>query len=89
MQGLKTYIPIAVIAFWMLVGGAAHFLIPQAFYPIVPNIFPKDLVIYLSGAVELAIGIGILIPKTRPFSGLAFAMLCLCLLPLHLWDLCP
>ncbi|MEQ9316599.1 MAG: hypothetical protein RLN72_12165 [Henriciella sp.] len=77
---------ILLIAAWMLFGGAAHMIVPQAFYPIVPDWMPELWVVWISGLVELAIGIGVLIPRTRGVSGLVFAGLCLCFLPLHVWD---
>ena len=86
MNVLKTYLPVALIAVWMIGGGVAHFMTPSAFYAIVPNVFPKDFVIYASGVAELLVGVGILIPKTRAIAGLGFAALCLCFLPLHVWD---
>lgn len=84
---IKTYASVALIAFWMLVGGVAHMLVPEKFYPIVPDFFPKLSVVYISGIVEIIIGLMVLFPKTRALGGLAFALLCLGLLPLHLWDL--
>jgi uncharacterized membrane protein len=78
---------IAVIAIWMLVGGTAHFLIPEYFYSIVPNFLPKKFVVYASGVPEILIGLGVLWPKTRHIAGLGFSLLCLSFLPLHIWDL--
>ncbi len=81
------YLAIGLIAFWMLAGAWVHFFQPELFYKIVPDFLPKKEVVILSGIPELLIGIGVLIPKTRSLAGLAFAMLCLAFLPLHLWDL--
>lgn len=86
MATLKTYAPVALIAIWMLGGGVAHFLYPASFHAIVPDVFPKNFVVYTSSAVEICIGLAILIPKFRAAAGLAFAALCLGFLPLHLWD---
>jgi uncharacterized membrane protein len=75
-----------VIAIWMLLGGTLHLVTPETFFPIVPEPLPAYFVVYASGVVELAIGVGVLVPRTRAFAGLAFAVLCAGFLPLHVWD---
>lgn len=70
----------------MLLGGAAHFVFPGAFFQIVPDWMPELEIIYLSGGLELAIGAAVLVPRLRSWAGLSFAVLCVGLLPLHLWD---
>lgn len=84
---MKTYICVALVAIWMLVGGTAHMIVPHFFFPFVPDFLPQLGVVYVSGLIELAIGIAVLFPKTRAKAGLAFAALCLAFLPLHVWDL--
>lgn len=79
-------VAVAIIAIWMLGGGAAHLLDPHSFFPLVPGWLPKLFVVYASGGVEILIGLMVVLPKTRALGGLAFAGLCLGLLPLHLWD---
>jgi uncharacterized membrane protein len=44
-------------------------------------------VVFTSGVLELALGVAVWIPRTRAWAGLAFAVWCLGLLPLHVWDL--
>ena len=57
--------------------GTMHFLFPQVFFPIVPPFVPWPLVaIYLSGAAEVLLGLGLLVP---PLSRPAAAGLCLLL----------
>lgn len=76
----------ALIAVVMLAGGITHLAAPEVFFPIVPSIFPARLAVLGSGIVELAIGLAVLVPRSRPHACLAFAMLCVAYLPLHLWD---
>ena len=47
--------------------GVAHFIAPQLFEGITKSAFPRDTDrhIYTNGGIETAIGIGLLIPKTR------------------------
>ena len=77
---------VSIIAFWMLAGGIAHLVVPDFFFQIVPDVFPKLWVVYISGIVEIMIGAAILVPKFRAIAGLCFAILCLGFLPLHVWD---
>ncbi len=80
------WIAIIIIAVWMLAGGAAHLVMPAPFFAVVPDWMPQLAVVYLSGLAELAIGIAVLIPRTRALAGLAFALMCTVYLPLHVWD---
>lgn len=47
--------------------GAAHFVKPQLFESITKPAFPEDTQkhIYTNGGIETAIGLGLLLPKTR------------------------
>jgi uncharacterized membrane protein len=76
----------ATVALVMLAGGIAHLTMPEFFFPIVPSIFPARLAVLGSGIGELGIGLAVLVPRFRARAGLAFALLCLAYLPLHLWD---
>lgn len=75
-----------LVALVMIAGGAAHFAATQSFEPLVPPVFPARPVILATGVLQIAIGIAALAPRTRALAGLAFALLCLAYLPLHLWD---
>lgn len=77
---------ILLIAAWMLLGGVLHLIAPEPFFRIVPTGLPARAVVLVSGLVELAIGAGVLVRRTRAPAGLAFAALCALLLPLHVWD---
>ncbi|BBX88715.1 hypothetical protein H5U98_27150 [Mycolicibacterium boenickei] len=47
--------------------GVSHFVKPQLFESITKPAFPKDTQrhIYTNGGIETAIGLGLLLPKTR------------------------
>lgn len=77
---------VAVGAFVMIGGGAAHFAAPQQFAALVPPFLPAVPVVLIAAVVQIAIGLAILWPRTRALGGLAFAILCTAYLPLHLWD---
>jgi uncharacterized membrane protein len=49
-----------------VLAGLAHFVVPQVYRPMMPPWLPAhDLLILLSGAAEVAGGIGLLLPKVR------------------------
>ena len=77
---------VLLIAVWMIGGGVLHLFAPATFFRIVPEPLPPYAVVYVSGVAELLIGIAVLFPRTRALAGLAFALLCIGYLPLHLWD---
>ena len=72
-------------AFW-LYAGTLHFLDPQWFAPIVPPI-PGSATfwVYVSGAAELALGIGFLLPRLRNITGLGSAVFLVCVYPANIY----
>ena len=53
----------------MVAIGVGHFVRPEPFVAIVPAWLPWALgLVYISGAAEIALGAGILHPRTRPFA---------------------
>jgi uncharacterized membrane protein len=72
----------------MTAAGLAHFVITRKYLPIVPQFFPQRFtIVILSGAIELAAGIGLFFPGVRKESALVVLVLMLGFLPLHAWDL--
>ena len=63
------------LAALLATSGAAHFAVPQPFDAIVPRSLPGDprLWTYVSGAAELAVAAGLVLPGTRRASGLLAA----------------
>ncbi len=50
--------------------GTGHFMKPDFFEAVVPDWFPsKTLANQVSGAAEIALGVGLLLPQTRKASG--------------------
>lgn len=75
-----------VIAFLMLASGAAHLASPNSFIPLVPRFLPASVIIAVTGVLQIAVGLLTIWPRTRAWGGLAFALVCLGYLPVHLWD---
>ena len=66
----------------MVVAGILHFVATEAYVRIMPSYLPlhRELV-YLSGAFEVLLGLGLLWPKTRAASGIGLILLFLAVLP--------
>jgi len=77
----------AVIAgFFFIYVGVLHFIDTAWFEPIVPPIFGSATFwVLVSGVAEIAIGIGLLAPKTRENAGYASALLLIAVYPANLY----
>ncbi|UIP00779.1 DoxX family membrane protein [Halobaculum sp. CBA1158] len=65
-----------------VVAGVLHLLAPEPFARIVPRRLPKPrLLVYLSGLAEIALGIGVLIPRTRRVAAKGIALLLVAVFP--------
>jgi uncharacterized membrane protein len=73
---------IQAIAALFVVTGVLHFVIPHSYTSIVPPFLPARLfLVYLSGALELVGGAGLLIPRTRRPAALALIALLAAVFP--------
>lgn len=70
------------VAAAFLASGVLHVVRPGVFEPIVPRPLPyKRELVYASGLAELACAVGLLVPRTRRFAGLASAALLVAVFP--------
>jgi len=67
----------------LIATGVLHFVTPKGFDSIIPEEIPvsKRALTYASGVAELAIGAGLLMPRTRRVSALAAAALFVAVFP--------
>lgn len=86
MQSLIKIVLLWILAFFILSAGISHFTSPEGFIRIVPNYlpYPKALV-YISGACEILIGIGLLIPKIRPYAAWGLVALLIAVFPANIY----
>lgn len=63
-----------------------HFLKPKFFDGFIPDIFPKLIVNYVFGAIEILLGIGVFFNATNKNATLGIIFLLLFFLPIHIWD---
>lgn len=75
-----------LLAIIITLGGISHFLSPEMFLPFIPDFLPAEIVNYLSGVVEIVVGMCYFIPSFRKLSALAMLILMIAFLPLHVID---
>jgi len=77
-----------LFALFMVMGGVQHFLKPDFYLPFVPSFLPFPMtIIYLSGIVEVALGLLLLFKKTANIAATGIFILMLLFLPVHVWDI--
>ncbi|MGH3349464.1 MAG: DoxX family protein [Nocardioides sp.] len=77
-----------VLAVLLLVVGIAHLITPGKVEPLVPEWWPaKRLTVYASGVAEVVIGVGLLVPSTRPWAAGVAVLMFLVYTLVHLDDL--
>jgi uncharacterized membrane protein len=69
-----------------VVAGILHFVVPELYVQIVPPVFPAALaLVYLSGLAEIAVGVGLLIPRTRQHAAWATIALLVAIFPANVY----
>jgi uncharacterized membrane protein len=81
--------PILIFIFgaFIMIGGINHFIKPEMYYPFIPDFLPKIMVNYVSGIIEITLGIGLFLPKYRKVAALGILILMIAFLPLHFLDI--
>ena len=75
-----------MMALLYILAGITHFLIPEAFAQIVPPVLPYPLALaYLSGLAEIALGVGLLIPRTRKLAAWGVIALLVAVFPANIY----
>ena len=64
-----------------------HFINPHFYDKMIPSFLPPLLVNFAAGIVEALIAVLLVFPRYRSAGGLAFLLLMVAFLPIHLWDL--
>lgn len=75
-----------LLAAIMVAAGVLHFARPEKFEPIVPDWLPAPrLLVLVSGAFEIAGGVGLLVPKTRRAASLGLMALFAAVFPANVY----
>ena len=65
----------AVLGLFFINVGIAHFQDPKWFEPIVPDVLGDPTFwVLVTGGMEIGLGLGLIIPKTRKYSGMLMAL---------------
>ena len=87
MEQLKTASLIAM-ALLYIAAGRAHFTSTDFYLKIMPPYLPWHLeLVYLSGAIEIALGVGLLIPATRVAAAWGVIALLIAVFPANVYHL--
>ncbi|MEO8637210.1 MAG: DoxX family membrane protein [Gemmatimonadales bacterium] len=74
-----------LLAVLFLTGGVLHFVIPALYIGIMPPWLPKPaLLVAISGAAEIAGGIGLLLPTTRRAAAIGLILLLVAVFPANI-----
>ena len=70
----------------LLAAAYNHIVNAEIYVAMVPKFIPVLFADIFAVAAEALVGILLLIPKTRKYGALGFALLMIIFLPLHIWD---
>lgn len=71
----------------LILSAVAHIVSPDMYAEMIPQGIPKDLANIVAAISEAGIGILLILPQYRKWGGLAFALLMIAFLPIHIWDM--
>lgn len=74
-----------ILAVCMVIAGVLHFAQPDPFIRIVPDFLPAPAaLVYISGVIEILLGVGLLFPATRRLSAWGLVALFIAVFPANL-----
>ena len=76
-----------LLAIFIVYAGIQHFIKPDFFNVFVPDfLIYKSTIIYVSGIIEIVLGVLLLVPKYTRVAASGILILMLLFLPIHIWD---
>ncbi|MGY0407182.1 MAG: hypothetical protein ACWIPJ_02330 [Polaribacter sp.] len=66
--------------------GIIHIIKPQKFKHFIPNFFPKNIVNYVVGVLEVSLALGLFFSETVKNTAIGIFILMVLFLPIHIWD---
>ncbi len=74
-----------LLSFFYIMAGINHFAKPDFYQPMMPPALPAhDLLIWIAGLAELALGVGVLIPETRRWAAWGIITLLIVVVPANI-----
>ena len=74
------------LTIFLVYGGFNHFNNPEFYNGFIPNFLPKLGVNYVSGIIEITLGIGLFIKGYQKKSAYGIFLLMISFMPIHIWD---
>jgi uncharacterized membrane protein len=75
-----------LLSLFYLLAGTNHFLVPDFYARMVPPYLPAPhFLVYLSGALEILMGILVLFRKSRRYASLGIILLLISFVPVHIY----
>lgn len=75
------------IAGLLVTAGVLHLLTPDVFLAQTPAFLPfRTLIVYVSGVIEILLGLGLIWPRTASVAGRATALFFLLIFPGNIWQ---
>ena len=79
-------ITIIVMSFFYVMMGLKHIFDPKYFLPMLPQILPyKKVIIYVSGVLEIILGLCLLIEDIRLYAGIGLMILLVLIFPANIY----
>ena len=79
-------ISVVIMGLFYISVGVEHFMDPYWFLQIVPPYLPYKIeLVYISGFLEIVLGVMLLIPKTRVYAGWGLIMLLIAVYPANIY----
>lgn len=83
---LKSKASVFLIAFFYILAGVNHFISPTFYLKLIPPYLPYPHEInYLSGLIEIVLGLGALNLKTRRVASILLVLMLLAFIPSHIY----
>ena len=83
---LRFFAGLVVLAILFTVAGLLHFIFPESYLRIMPPFLPwPQILIRVSGAAEIAGGLGLLIPRLRRAAAYGLALLLVAVFPANIY----
>lgn len=76
-----------VFGLLMITAGSMHFIMPEMYDPFMSDWLPKLAVNYVTGVVEILVGMAMFIPSLKSKASLVIMLLMIAFLPLHITDI--
>ena len=76
----------SVLGVLMVLAGLLHFVSPEPYVMMMPDYLPWHLpLVYISGVIEIVLGIAVFIEPVRALAGLGLVALYIAVLPANVW----